>query len=147
MSWPKPAMLAAAAMVLCAATPPNRGELAVTVTDLRNTKGVVRVCMTSDPKAFPDCRKDPKSLRQTVPAAERVELMFRNVAPGHYAISLLHDENENGRADRALGMMPKEGFGFSRDAKLRMGPPSFQSAAFDFDGSAQVLNIRMRYIF
>ena len=141
------AILAASAAFLCAATPPNHGEIAVTVTDLRNTKGVVRVCMTTDPKAFPDCRKDPKSLRQTVPAAERVELMFRNVTPGRYAISLLHDENENGRADRVMGMMPKEGFGFSRDAKLQMGPPSFQSAAFDFDGSAQVLNIRMRYLF
>jgi len=147
MSWSKTLILTAAASTLGAATPLNHGEIAVTVTDLRNAKGVVHACMTTDPKAFPDCDKDPQSFRQTVPAADQVHLMFRNVAPGHYAISLLHDENDNGRADRVMGMMPKEGFGFSRDAKLRMGPPSFQSAAFDFDGSARVMNIRMRYLF
>lgn len=139
--------LALGAAVLGAATPPNHGQIAVTVTDLRSAKGVVLACMTTQPKAFPDCDKDPHSYRQTVPAAGEVHLMFRDVAPGHYAISLLHDENDNGRADRVLGMVPKEGFGFSRDAKLRMGPPSFQSAAFDFDGTARALNIRMRYLF
>lgn len=135
------------ALALSAATPPNHGEIAVTVTDLRSEKGVVLACMTASPKAFPDCDKDPQSYRQTVPASDEVHLMFRNVTPGHYAISLLHDENDNGRADRVLGMMPKEGFGFSRDAKLRMGPPSFKSAAFDFDGTARAMNIRMRYLF
>lgn len=129
------------------AAPPNRGEVAVTVIDLRSDKGLVQACMTRLPSAFPDCSKDPKSYRQTVPAASQVELTFRNVAPGRYAISLLHDENDNGRADRMLGMMPKEGFGFSRDAKVRMGPPSFDSAAFDFDGTTQVINIHMRYMF
>ena len=61
-------------------------------------------------------------------------------------MALLHDENGNGKADRALGMMPKEGFGFSRDAKVRMGPPSFDSAAFDYSGDARVLRIKMRYM-
>lgn len=101
--------------------------------------------MTTDPKAFPDCRKDPKSLRQTVPAAERVELMFRNVTPGRYAISLLHDENENGRADRVMGMMPKEGFGFSRDPAIRMGPPKFKSASFAVTGDMRQ-SIKMKYM-
>ncbi|HEX5644075.1 MAG TPA: DUF2141 domain-containing protein, partial [Erythrobacter sp.] len=97
-------------------------------------------------KIFPKCREDPASYRVVVPAAERVELLFTGVKPGRYAVALLHDENGNGKADRALGMMPKEGFGFSRDAKVQMGPPSFTSAAFDFAGSGTTLTIRMRYM-
>lgn len=130
---------------LLAATPPQNGQVAVTVTDLRSGKGMVRACLTAKPKAFPNCAKDPEALTQSVSAGERVELMFDRVKPGRYAISVLHDENENGKADRVLGMMPKEGFGFSRDAPVRMGPPKFDQAAFDYSGDAKVLTIRMRY--
>ena len=61
-------------------------------------------------------------------------------------MALLHDENANGKADRAMGMMPKEGFGFSRDAKVKMGPPAFDEAAVEIDRAPRTLPIRMRYI-
>ncbi len=138
--------LACLAATLVGAAPPKAGEVAVTVTSLRSAKGVVRACMTTNPKIFPKCREDPASYRVVVPAAERVELLFTGVKPGRYAVALLHDENGNGKADRSMGMMPKEGFGFSRDAKVQMGPPSFTSAAFDFAGSGTTLTIRMRYM-
>ena len=59
---------------------------------------------------------------------------------------MLHDENNNGKADRALMMMPKEGYGFSRDAKVKMGPPSFASAAFEVGSQPLSQTIRMRYM-
>ena len=73
-------------------------------------------------------------------------LTSRGVAPGRYAIALLHDENSNGKADRALGMMPKEGFGFSRDAKVRMGPPRFEEAVFEVADTPKAMAIKMRYM-
>ena len=79
-------------------------------------------------------------------ASGTIRLVFDNVAPGTYAIALLHDENRNGRADRALSMIPREGFGFSRDAPVRMGPPSFDSAAFTVRASPVSQAIRMRYM-
>ena len=138
--------LTALAAAVVGAAPPKPGEIAVTVTNLRSAKGVVRACMTTNPKVFPRCREDPASYRVVVPAAERVEFMFTGVKPGRYAVALLHDENGNGKADRTLGMMPREGFGFSRDAKVQMAPPSFASAAFDYAGEATSINIRMRYM-
>ena len=141
------AMALAAGALLAGATPPHNGQVAVTVTDLRSTKGVVHACMTTSPKAFLKCEQDPASYRATVPAGKRVELLFDDVKPGRYAVAVLHDENDNGKADRVMGMMPKEGFGFSRDAPVRMGPPKFGDAAFDYAGEARVLTIRMRYMF
>ncbi|WP_369293423.1 DUF2141 domain-containing protein, partial [Alkalihalophilus pseudofirmus] len=42
---------------------------------------------------------------------------------------------------------PREGFGFSRDAKVRFGPPRFAAAAFDItSGAAERISIRMRYM-
>jgi uncharacterized protein (DUF2141 family) len=127
------------------AAPSAAGEVVITVTDLRNSKGVVRACMTARADVFPKCIKDPESHRVVVPAGETIEIRFTGVAPGRYAIALLHDENNNGKADRAAGMMPKEGYGFSRDAPVRMSPPKFRDAVFEHGEGAQRLTIRMRY--
>lgn len=124
---------------------PSSATVKVTVNDLRNTKGVVRACLTPDEKDFPKCTKASAN-SVVVPAAKSVSLTFEGVKPGRYAIALLHDENNNNKADRALMMMPKEGFGFSRDAKVRMGPPSFDSAAFAVEAGTSSQAIRMRYL-
>ncbi|MFL0670862.1 MAG: DUF2141 domain-containing protein [Erythrobacter sp.] len=127
------------------AAPASAGEVIVTVTDMRSTKGVVRACMTARADVFPKCSKDPESHRVVVPAGAKIEIRFTGVKPGRYAIALLHDENNNGKADRAVGMMPKEGYGFSRDAPVRMSPPKFRDAVFDQGEEAQRLTIKMRY--
>ena len=127
-------------------TPAETSTITVHVTNLRSSEGVVRACMTTNPKLFPKCRGEEKAYSVVVPAASSVTLRFKHVIPGRYAIALLHDENNNGKADRALMMMPKEGYGFSRDAKVRMGPPKFKSAAFDVTGEDQTQSIRMRYM-
>lgn len=102
--------------------------------------------MTTNPKRFPKCRGDANAHSKVVPAGKTVTFSFTGVKPGSYAIALLHDENNNGKADRALMMMPKEGFGFSRDAKVRMGPPKFKSAVFDVTSEDQAQIIKMRYM-
>jgi len=121
-------------------------DVVVEVTNLRSTRGTVMACMTDDASHFPRCRDDAHSHRVTVPAAETLTLRFHDVAPGTYAIALLHDENSNGRSDRALSMIPREGFGFSRDAAIRMGPPSFADAAITVNGTPMRQTIRMRYM-
>jgi uncharacterized protein (DUF2141 family) len=127
------------------AAPASAGEVVITVTDLRSTKGVVRACMTKRADIFPKCIKDPEAHRLVVPAADNLELRFTGVKPGNYAVALLHDENNNGKADRAAGMMPKEGYGFSRDAPVRMAPPKFRDAVFEQGEGAQRMTIKMRY--
>ena len=83
---------------------------------------------------------------EQVSADTTVSFSFRGVRPGTYAIALLHDENANGKADKAL-IIPKEGFGFSRDAKVRMGPPKFSAAAFTVADDPVQQRITMRYLF
>ncbi len=128
-----------------AAAPAQAGEVVITVTDLRSTKGVVRACMTTRADIFPKCIKDPHAHRIVVPASERVEIRFAGVKPGQYAIALLHDENNNGKADRAMGMMPKEGYGFSRDAPVNMAAPKFKDAVFTLGEGLSRFTIKMRY--
>jgi uncharacterized protein (DUF2141 family) len=140
------AALGAGAMLLSLASPAVAGDVVITITDLRSGEGVVRACMTTREEIFPKCRKDPASHRTVVKAGDSVTIRFTGVEPGAYAVALLHDENNDGKANRAfLGMMPKEGYGFSRDAKVRMGPPKFSDAVFEHTGEDQQLTIAMRY--
>lgn len=122
------------------------GDVSATVTGLRSTRGQVLACLTARPKAFPDCEKDPAARAISAPAGEAVEIDFGPVPAGRYAIALFHDENGNGRLDKRL-MMPREGYGFSRNAPVVLGPPSFASAAFPVDGGGEHQSIRMRYMF
>jgi uncharacterized protein (DUF2141 family) len=136
--------MAALAAALPAA-PALAGEVVVTVTDLRSVKGTVRACMTTRADVFPKCNEDPAALRAVVPAAETVVIRFPDVKPGNYALALLHDENKNGKADRSMGMMPKEGYGFSRDAPVKMAPPKFKDAVFTQGDGNTRLTVKMRY--
>jgi len=135
----------AAIAALGGAAPALAGEVVITVTDLRSSKGVVRACMSKREDVFPKCNKDPAALRVVVPAAEKVVIRFTAVKPGDYAVALLHDENNNGKADRSLGMMPKEGYGFSRDAPVKMAPPKFRDAVFSQGEGTTRITIKMRY--
>lgn len=140
-------LAAAALCTLTGATAPSGTSITVTITDLRNTKGVVRACLTTQVKDFPKCHGVAGAQAVVVDAtAATLTLKFTNVAPGTYAIAALHDENNNGKVDRALMMMPKEGYGFSRDAKVVMGPPKFKAAAFEVGEEPLTQTIKMRYM-
>jgi uncharacterized protein (DUF2141 family) len=139
------AAIAAAALSLPAASTPSGAAVHITVTNLRNEHGIVQACLTTLARHFPDCSHDPAARHLSVNARAGIVLEFTDVPPGTYAIALLHDENGNGRVDRVL-MVPREGYGFSRDAPVRMGPPSFDSAAFQVGTAAVSHSIRMRYL-
>jgi len=123
-----------------------QGTVSATVTGLRSDKGEVLACLTAKPAAFPHCERDAAAHSLAVPAGRQVELDFGEVAEGTYAISLIHDENANGRLDKVL-LAPREGFGFSENAPVAFGPPRFKDAAFPVGAGGEHQTIRMRYLF
>lgn len=123
----------------------DNATLDVSVTGLRNSKGHVLVCLTASSKAFPDCTKDSKAHKRTVMANAAGSIGFTDLTPGTYALSLIHDENANGKLDTSLAI-PKEGFGFSRNPKITFGPPKFKAAAFVVAGAGRQ-TVKMKYMF
>lgn len=120
------------------------GSLEVGVENLRNQRGIVRICLTSNPAYFPRCQGDPAAKRINVPVAQARALRFHGMAQGVYAISAMHDENGNGRLDTFFGI-PREGFGFSRNPRVRIGPPSFNQVRFQVAPGGNVQRIRFQY--
>jgi uncharacterized protein (DUF2141 family) len=127
------------------AEPADGVTVTVHISGLRNTRGLIQACLTARAQTFPECDKDPHSLRLTVPAHDGPVLVFRHVMPGSYAVSLFHDQNGNGRLDKTMGM-PNEGYGFSRDAPVQFGPPKFDAAKVLVGASDLTLPIKVRYI-
>lgn len=138
--------LAGAALLLGAVAPAGQ-DVSVVVNGLRNDRGVVLACLTANMALFPNCKNDPQARKVEVRAAHGpVTLDFGKVPPGTYAFALFHDENANGKIDLAL-VVPREGFGFSRNAKVRFGPPSFAAAAFPVNNAPVRQQVQIRYMF
>ncbi|WP_447760972.1 DUF2141 domain-containing protein [Sphingopyxis panaciterrae] len=129
-------------LTAAASAPPPTVD--VSVTGLRNTRGQVLVCLTTNPKAFPDCSKDKASVRMAVKAASAGDFAVHAPGAGTYAIAVVHDENSNNKMDVAI-FLPKEGFGFSRNPTITVGPPSFKSASFAVTGDMHQ-SIKMKYM-
>lgn len=110
---------------------------------MRSGKGMIRACLTREPRYFPHCDRDPHSYRASVPAGPGVTMHFPGIAPGDYAMTVLHDENGNAKADMMMGI-PREGIGFSRNPRLTFGPPGFDAARITISGPTQE-TVRLKY--
>lgn len=67
---------------------------------------------------------------------------FGNIPDGVYAISVFHDEDNDGELDTFLGI-PTEDTGSSNDAPARFGPPKWEDAKFEVKGGIvkQIINL------
>jgi uncharacterized protein (DUF2141 family) len=140
--------LAALSLVAAApapAAPPGTNDIQVEIAGLRDARGFVHLCLTRDPKSFPDC-KGPGSVHGSVKAATTtLHYEFRAVPAGTYAISAFHDANGDGKLNTMLGI-PTEGFAFSRNPKMRPRAPRFNEASFENNGRP-LEPLRMKYLF
>jgi uncharacterized protein (DUF2141 family) len=128
------------------ASVPTGVDVTLNVSGLRSTKGQLMVCLTKSPKAFPDCSKDESALKKLVPASQAGSVVFSNIAAGTYAAAIVHDENGNNKLDVRI-FIPREGFAFSRNPAVVMGPPKFGSASFAVASSDVNQSVKMKYMF
>ena len=117
-------------------------DLTVTVVGVQSNDGQVRVALYDDAHQFP---QGTIFAGQIVPAAKgTVQVQFKNVAPGRYALSAFQDVNSNQRLDSNMMGMPTEPYGFSRDAHGDMGPPNFDAAVFTVGADKLALTIHLQ---
>lgn len=124
--------------------PPETAALTLVLTGLRSSKGEVRACVFPRAAGFPDCAKADGVRRLEAAATPEVRLTIEGLAPGSYAVSVIHDENSNRKLDKSVIGMPTEGIGFSHNPRLIFGPPAYAKASFDAVAEP-VQTIRMKY--
>ncbi len=135
---------ALAALLLTGAADAPPLTLQLVLTGLRSSDGALRLCLWHHAERFPDCKKGRDVRLLSAPAAAEVHIAVTDLAPGSYAVSVIHDENDNRKLDKNFMGIPTEGVGFSGNAAVTFGPPSFAKASFDV-AAAPVQTIRMKY--
>ena len=62
-------------------------------------------------------------------------VLIDNIGPGDYAISVFHDEDENGAITFGgiLNFIPQEGFGFSNNPTIGMSQPNYNDCKFTIE--------------
>ena len=130
------ALLAAA---LAAAGPALATDVTFEVSGIEAQVGHVLVILYDEGSFL---KKPLKEVRLD-PAPPKVSGTFRDVPEGVYAITAIHDENDNGKLDSNLIGIPTERYGFSNNPSL-WGAPKFSDAKVSIAGGTQHFAIRLR---
>jgi len=144
IDWAALAMIALSPLPSKAATP--GGAVRVDISGLRNTSGDIRCLMFNGPDGFPELQAKAFRTTRGVIDGDHAVCDFRDVAPGNYAVIVLHDENSNGRMDRNLMGVPQEGYVASNNLHPAMSAPGFRQATFTVGATGVTsLSLRIRY--
>lgn len=121
--------------------------LTVNVTGARNAKGKVIVWLFRDPQGFPnDVSKIFRQQSVGIDASTKTtRVTFRDLPPGTFAVTVLHDENGNGKMDKNFLGIPREGYGASNNPKV-MRAPTFDEAKFSLRNPEQAVDVKLGYI-
>jgi uncharacterized protein (DUF2141 family) len=138
-AWRRALVLAALALP----APALAAQLDIELTGIENDYGMVRVAVCT-PATF-TTKHCP--FNGAAPAkGGSVVVSVPDIPPGRYAVQAYHDEDGNGRLRKGLFGLPAEAIGFSRDARVRLGAPSFNEAAIDVAEPVTATRLRLRHL-
>ncbi|WP_397447471.1 DUF2141 domain-containing protein [Polaribacter sp. R77954] len=101
--------------------------LTVNIAGLNSNKGTLMVAVYNKKENFLN-----KQFRGALSKIEnnKAIIVFKNLPKGEYAVSFIHDENDNKKMDTNFLGIPKEDYGCSNNATGFMGPPKYDDAKF-----------------
>lgn len=121
-------------LLLSAAAGAGAATVEVHVSAVAAGKGQLRVAVCDRERFLKQC-----AYTASAPARDGENVIaVPGVPKGSWAVLVYQDANENGELDRNLLGIPRENYGFSRDAAGRFGPPGFDDAAIQVGDEATV---------
>ncbi len=110
----------------------------VVVKGLNSDQGRVGCGLFKGPDGFPRDRSK-EFAGMWAPIRHGVAVCnFKGVPPATYAVTVLDDNNMDGKMDFGHLGMPKKGYGFSNDAHATFSPPSFDAASIKYNGKGNL---------
>lgn len=143
------AMLAAAVAGGVAAAGVRAGAdeppaLQIAVTGLHSAKGQLVVCLWRDGAGFPSCEKSRTALRRIVPVtAQAMTVALPLAAAGRHAVTVVHDEDRDGKMKHNFIGMPAEGVGISNNPG---GMPGYAKSLTDTVPGGRI-TVKIKYLF
>lgn len=121
----------------------SEGTLLISIENVKKNKGKIMLAVYAEAENFLS-EITYRSIQQAVDQSGVVTLKIADLPYGTYAISLYHDENNNGEMDANFMKIPKEPYGFSNNARGMFGPPKFEEAQFSFSNTDQQIRIKIK---
>jgi uncharacterized protein (DUF2141 family) len=125
----------------------NAQNIEVLITGIRADKGQIAIGVFKDDKTFQkeEAFLNLKFVKNVISNGE-MRVQF-SLEPGIYGLSLLDDENSNGKMEYSFLGIPKEGFGFSDYYHKGFTKPKIDSFKFSIDkDQTKGITIRIRYM-
>lgn len=119
-------------------------DLEVSIHQANSDKGKIRILVFSSEKGFPDQPEMAFRSYSFTPKEKSCKVRIEDLPSGKYAISAIHDEDEDGSLTTNLVGYPLEKFGFSNNPKVYFAPPSFDKASFELLSGKKHLRINLR---
>ena len=121
-------------------------KVTVQVTNFENNKGTCFICLYNNAAAFSG-KGGPVATATVGIANKTATASFENVPEGTYAVSVIHDANNNGKFDTNFLGIPKEGYGASKNKLPFAAAPKFEENKFTVTKNSMIaLNIKLRYL-
>lgn len=118
----------------------------VRVTNIRNVKGQLYVAFFQCDSSFSAEVPVWKKLYNKSAIKDKTFSFNVPLPPGRYGLTLLDDENGDGKMNYNLIGLPKEGFGFSNYKHKGIRKPKFKQFSFDVEPNQKVaVTVEMCY--
>jgi uncharacterized protein (DUF2141 family) len=125
---------------------PRPGAITVDMVGFRSDRGQALVALYGSAKGFPDLVKHAVRRVEVKIRKGTARAVLRGLPPGTYAVAVLHDEDGDREMKTDFLGRPEEGYGASRDARGKLGPPKFADARLTL-GPGQSLTARIRMVY
>ncbi|MEO1448598.1 MAG: DUF2141 domain-containing protein [Bacteroidota bacterium] len=109
------------------ASPVQDGEIILQISGIQAQQGGNISAGLFQEAHFPEVGKQFRGEVRPV-SASKMEIYFTKIPPGAYALAVFQDVDADSELDANFLGLPTEPIGFSRDAKIRFGPPDFADA-------------------
>lgn len=121
-------------------------ETQIKVTDIRSGKGKIILNVFKNNDSY-DKNQPYKKLTFDKKALVNGTLNVHfGLESGVYGITLIDDENEDGKINKNFVGIPKEGFGFSNFFMTKMKKPSFDDFKVDLRSLEHQIEIKVKYM-
>jgi len=121
--------------------------ISVTIKDIKTPNGQILMGIYKDDISFDKELPYKKVQAFKTKISNGILLVEVKLEPGKYGISLMDDENFNGKMDYNFIGIPEEGFGFSNYYHSGLTKPKLKSFSFEvIENKNTKVEVRMKYM-
>jgi|688.fasta_scaffold940524_2 uncharacterized protein (DUF2141 family) len=121
----------------------NAIDITINVQGIRNKNGKIAALVFSNQNGFPSEVAKALAQARIDAVTGNATISLKNVPAGKIAITILHDENNNGKMDKNIVGIPKEGVAMT-GKPLGNRPPKFDEAVIECTAN-KTLTLTLKY--